>query len=643
MKHCYLLLALLLLAHFYVGSMTYLFLFIGFVIYMITTKKKISIMFLILLGLGLLITKSTIEISEPGKIVKIVMMKDQYAIASDGKQKVLLYQVDSFNYDDVLLLKGNYQIIDSVKNNPCFNFQEWANHQGIYYSMNVVDYKLLEKGNSLRHHLYEKVKQSKYSNILKYTIFQINQDEYEDLLVSSGVHFAMIIALIKKLLKQKIIIRNIIVWLLLSILMVLFGNMSVILRLFVNEGVKTIFSKYDRFDLLGIEMLLMMVLKPCCVYELAFIIVMFLRFFYLFESKVPKKILSILLIIVIQLYYFQEINIIQLVFFTFAKSIYTIVVVLSWILLFIDIEFIATIMNYLLSLLSFDRSAYTLTQSVSIIWIIIYLYHLIYLMEYGRFKDYLKVICLLVLVFVKPYLNPFSKVIMLDVGQGNCMVIVEPYQKEVIMIDVMGSISKNIPKEIIVPYLKSQGIHHIDKLIITHDDYDHAGGLSQLQELMNVDAIYRSYDDLQAFDKENYAFIELDVESDDINDHSIVSYFNYYGYYGLSMGDLSSIYEDQLVNTYPKLEVDYLVLSHHGSNTSTSNYLLHQYDPSIALISAGRNNRYQHPSQEVLQRLNKQQIAYLCTSENGSICLYFSKYFAFFMTSEQEFGIIKNK
>ncbi len=62
-----------------------------------------------------------------------------------------------------------------------------------------------------------------------------------------------------------------------------------------------------------------------------------------------------------------------------------------------------------------------------------------------------------------------------------------------------------------------------------------------------------------------------------------------------------------------------LKLGHHGSNTSSSNYFLSAVDPDIAIVSAGRDNRYGHPHQEVLDRLGLLNITYLNTAKQGSI------------------------
>jgi competence protein ComEC len=74
---------------------------------------------------------------------------------------------------------------------------------------------------------------------------------------------------------------------------------------------------------------------------------------------------------------------------------------------------------------------------------------------------------------------------------------------------------------------------------------------------------------------------------------------------------------------FPTLEVDILKVGHHGSKGSTSDLLLDHIKPSIALVSAGENNRYQHPHSEVLEKLSIRKIAMFRTDLQGAILYHF--------------------
>ena len=89
----------------------------------------------------------------------------------------------------------------------------------------------------------------------------------------------------------------------------------------------------------------------------------------------------------------------------------------------------------------------------------------------------------------------------------------------------------------------------------------------------------------------------------------------------LLMADATTKTESYLQKNY-NLKVDIVKIGHHGSNTSTSLSFLKKTKPRLALISVGENNRYHHPSKEVLDRLSTQNIPYLQTKTSGTITIY---------------------
>ncbi|EPT49448.1 hypothetical protein SAG0048_02970 [Streptococcus agalactiae FSL S3-003] len=79
--------------------------------------------------------------------------------------------------------------------------------------------------------------------------------------------------------------------------------------------------------------------------------------------------------------------------------------------------------------------------------------------------------------------------------------------------------------------------------------------------------------------------------------------------------------EKQLLEAYPNLSVDILKAGHHGSKGSSSLSFLKKLSPSVVLVSAGKNNRYQHPHQETLQRFQKIKSKIFRTDQSGTIRL----------------------
>ena len=175
-------------------------------------------------------------------------------------------------------------------------------------------------------------------------------------------------------------------------------------------------------------------------------------------------------------------------------------------------------------------------------------------------------------------------------------------------------------------YLLSQGITKLDALILTHNDRDHAGGAENL--LTRIDAAllilppepttlggYTSGETI-------YASGDLELELGDANikifapnfpgnsnEMSLCILFETEKCVILVTGDRSGFGERMLLRSSDIPDVDILVAGHHGSKHSTSEELLSAVRPEIVCISAGADNSYGHPAQELLQRLN----AYGCT------------------------------
>jgi competence protein ComEC len=89
------------------------------------------------------------------------------------------------------------------------------------------------------------------------------------------------------------------------------------------------------------------------------------------------------------------------------------------------------------------------------------------------------------------------------------------------------------------------------------------------------------------------------------------------------MGDASTISEKDIMKRYNLSHVNLLKVGHHGSNTSSSIEFINKINPSIALISVGKNNKFGHPKQSVLDILNHSKI--LRTDIDGSIEIAINK------------------
>lgn len=253
-------------------------------------------------------------------------------------------------------------------------------------------------------------------------------------------------------------------------------------------------------------------------------------------------------------------------------------------------------------------------------------------------------------LLVRPYLNPFGKITMLDIGQADALVVQLPHKKGVILYDVGGSFtndfsssSDRLYQQVIKPYLFYEGISKIDAIIISHEDHDHIGSLAYLIEDFTVDHLITSQyfqwpDGLkekldyyqvehqmitsrQSFDIAGQTFVSLGPTKDwlDRNDNSLVLYTTFANKPWLLTGDISENVEVDLIHQYPNLEIDILSVAHHGSSTSSGLLFLDALNVKTALISAGRNNRFQHPHDEVIERLLDLDVEIYRTDHHGAV------------------------
>ncbi|MCF0261250.1 MAG: hypothetical protein HUJ54_15420, partial [Erysipelotrichaceae bacterium] len=171
-------------------------------------------------------------------------------------------------------------------------------------------------------------------------------------------------------------------------------------------------------------------------------------------------------------------------------------------------------------------------------------------------------------------------------------------------------------------------------------DLDHSG---------SKDAVLKDYPDCQLIEDlktpvpVSYPFHSLfqnrPESFDEENDKSIFSWFSYDGISYLWMGDATVKVEEQLLEDYD-LKTHILKAGHHGSATSSSYDFLYETDPSAAVITAGFQNRYSHPSQSVMDSLEELKIEPLQTSELGSIHLYSWNGFLFMNSQQKQTGIL---
>jgi competence protein ComEC len=249
--------------------------------------------------------------------------------------------------------------------------------------------------------------------------------------------------------------------------------------------------------------------------------------------------------------------------------------------------------------------------------------------------------------------NPICTVTVIDVGQGDAILLECPNEKRILIDTGPWSMHFDAGERTIVPFLKRKGITTLDYLLITHPHSDHIGGAKSVLRSIRVDTLVMTSNNsdnrqvkevLEAAQQKNIGLktaiagsqIQIDLnarmyilypkfnqpEERNLNNSSVVIKVIFNGASMLLVGDAETMVEQKLISKYAKfLSSDVLKVGHHGSISSTSEQFLKIVHPRIALISVGNNNKFRHPSPFTLSRLKANSIDIERTDKFGAIVL----------------------
>ena len=292
-------------------------------------------------------------------------------------------------------------------------------------------------------------------------------------------------------------------------------------------------------------------------------------------------------------------------------------------------------------------SAVYVSNTLIVIWLV-YVYAMAVTLAAFKAKARQRLIpaCLaaisLCAVFLLTYGDDGSSVIVLNVGQGQSVVITSGEYTAVID---CGSISGENAGEIAHEFLLSQGRTVIDILILTHFHEDHVSGVEYLLSRAGVSALaipdpegsYIAEDIIELARRRGADIIYVtETLMASLGGTNLMLYpplgdagrsENELGLSVLHLGgslrslitgDMEAAVERRLLRFADIPEVDLLVVGHHGSRFSTSEELLRALRPSLAVISVGENS-YGHPAEETLERLGQYSVEVLRTDIIGHV------------------------
>lgn len=233
---------------------------------------------------------------------------------------------------------------------------------------------------------------------------------------------------------------------------------------------------------------------------------------------------------------------------------------------------------------------------------------------------------------------------LIDVGQGDSMLLEMPNQKTILIDGGPPEAAMDL-----LTYLKKQNVSQIDLLVVTHPHIDHIGGLLPVmkkfpvqqiidsgkihstktyQEYIkyiideNIPIIFAKQDQFIAIDPEvSMQILNIPEPNKTINESSLALHVEYEDVNLLLLADINQEQEKELVKKH-HLSADIVKIAHHGSQTSTAMKFLQEVQPDVALISYALDNEFDHPHQQVIDRLLKLNTKIYSTALHGNIVIF---------------------
>lgn len=611
-----------------------------------------------------------------GTITYFINDGDKTVIDLDRKYRITLYKSVTYDLGDKIRVNG---IFKKPTNNTVFNlfnYKKYLLSKKIKLISINPKIKLIKRNSNIFYELKKlitkRIALCKTKSYLSAFIIGdtslINENvknSYRNIGIShlfsiSGMHVGVFVFLINKLFKQSRF-KGIIIFLFLLAFLFFTNFTESLLRcvtfIFLSWINKKFNLGYENILIIILVAAILILINPYLIYNVGFLFSVIITFFIILSSEILRKRIYISKIIIMSFVcFFASIPILSLSFFkvNLLTPIYNIVfvpivsfLVFPFALIVFVFPFLDGIYEFLLNILecmilNLDKiKLFTFALSKPNLIIVLVYYVLLFLtIKKNRIYIYLFLSILILNINARFFIFT-REVVFLDVGQGDSAIVIFPKGKT-ILIDTGGLYKDDgkIAKNKIIPYLNSRGISKIGFVILTHGDFDHMGEAINLVNNFKVEKVIFNcgkYNDLEqelikVLDQKKIKYYscikELNIdkyklqflntkEYDNENDNSNVIYFNYDGYKILFMGDAGKTREKDILDKYNLSDVDFLKVGHHGSNTSSSGYFIDRVNPKYSLISVGKNNRYGHPKDEVLDTLKNSKI--YRTDIDGSI------------------------
>lgn len=589
--------------------------------------------------------------------------------------------LEDINLGDEISVSGKIKVPSNNTVPNQFNYKRYLLNNNIFYTVTAKSVTKTANNTNVIYYLKgkinERIDKITYANeYLKIFILgdtssldeetskSYQQNGVSHLFSISGMHISLFAAIILYVMKR-ISYNNyynysIVISFLIFYSLLVGSSPSVIrsLTMYILFAINKLFNlKIKNLDIMCFVLTIMLIINPYYLYNISFqysylisfSLVLFSYKLKNIKNKIMKSLytsfISFLVSFPICIYNFYQVNVFSIILNIFLIPFVSIIIFPLSLVCFIipKLSVILNIFTSILQFISLTIYKYKIGQIVfskpSIIIVLIY-YILIYLFIYNKKNIYLLII--IVSHKLYPLIDSSFTVTYLDVGQGDSIFIKYPHNQGNILIDTGGIVNSDYQVVInkTIPYLKSFGVTKLDYLILTHGDYDHMGDSNVLVNNFKVKNVVFNCGPINTLEKElnkllkekqipsYYCINKISIKNnkleflntkhyDNENDNSNVIYTNYNNYRFLFMGDAGLSKEKDILKKYNLESIDFLKVGHHGSNTSSSEEFITNIHPKYSLISVGKNNKYGHPKESVLEVLSNSKV--YRTDLNGSI------------------------
>lgn len=633
-----------------------------------------------------------------GMIDSIKIDGSQVQIVVNGKEKVLAFyyakteeelkDMEKLEIGATISVGGNMEYPSENSNFGLFNYRTYLKGKNIFWILQATNISLMKEASGFyqfKNWMISRIKKLKTASYLEAFLLGDSSDleqkaSYQELGIShlfavSGMHISFFSMMLFKIscffLKKQRYSFGIVISFLTLYIFLLGGSASALrayLLFLISYCNQTWKLSISSLKSLGLAFLFLLFYNPFYLFQIGFQFSFLISFFLIltrrnktsyWKSLFYTSLISCCAGFPLSIYYYYQFHLGSIFFnliavpfvsfllfpfsflvflFPFLEPLYQRLIVVFQIFVnifenfsFLKITFAAAptyfyILYYIMLLLVF-----TMNKKIGVLYFIFAVFH-----------------------FCIPYWNANYWIDMIEIGQGDAILIRYPKLEKVILVDTGGKIeyeseawkkrkTKSQVDSVLLPFFRSLGIKKIDVLILTHGDQDHVGNAEELLECFQVRQILFNSGFDQKIEKDimekanqkqipyekiakgdfligNQIFHFLNGSNNkNENEDSLVFYTKLNHWNILFMGDIGNLTEKTILEEYNLPKMDILKVGHHGSKNSTSNSLLEKITPMISLISAGKGNLYGHPHEEVLEKLNAYHSSIYVTKKQGGI------------------------